>query len=69
MLWPDAPPERVRRNLSDVLYRLQKTITSEWLLVDDAAIAFQPNADLWIDVWEFDSLIASQGTDDFNKSS
>jgi DNA-binding SARP family transcriptional activator len=60
MLWPDAPPERVRRNLSDLLYRLQKTIEPEWLTIGDDTIAFQPNVNLWVDVWEFDSLITSK---------
>ncbi len=68
MLWPDAPPERVRRNLSDVLFRLQKTIDPGWLMVDDVAIAFQPNANVWVDVWEFDSLIVSKDNIDLEKA-
>ncbi len=60
LLWPDAEPERVRRNLSDVLYRLQKEIEPEWLMVDAESIALVRNTNLWVDVWEFDRLIASQ---------
>jgi DNA-binding SARP family transcriptional activator/Tfp pilus assembly protein PilF len=64
MLWPDAPPDRVRRNLSDLLYRLQKTIEPGWLTIDDDTIALQPNVNLWVDVWEFDNLISRK--DDAN---
>lgn len=68
MLWPDAEPERVRRNLSDLLYRMQKEIEPHWLLVDGDSIALQPNANLWVDVWEFDRLIAGQNDDDLQNA-
>lgn len=68
MLWPDASPERVRRNLSDVLYRLQKTIEPEWLTIDTDTIMLQPKTDLWVDVWEFDRLVASKDDDDLRKA-
>lgn len=68
MLWQDSPPDRVRRNLSDLLYRLQKTIESEWLTIDDDTIAFQPNPNLSVDVWEFDKLIASKDSGDLQKA-
>lgn len=62
MLWPDAPPRRVRRNLSDVLYRLQKVIGPGWLRIDDDTLAFRSDTDLWVDVWEFDRLIEAGET-------
>ena len=68
ILWPDAPPERVRRNLSDLLYRLQKTIEPEWLTIDDETIALHPNANLWVDVWDFDSLITSKDDGNLQKA-
>gem|GEM_PF-1125359 len=60
LLWPDAAPDRVRRNLSDVIYRLQKAVDPDWLIVEADAIAFQPHEDVWVDVWEFDKLVASR---------
>lgn len=68
MLWPDAPPDRVRRNLSDLLYRLQKEIDPDWLAIDADTIAFQPNENLWVDVWEFDSLVSSKASHDLEKA-
>ena len=68
LLWPDAPPDRGRRNLSDVLYRLQKAIPPEWLIAESDTLAFQPNASLWVDVWEFDRLISSQAAADLQKA-
>jgi len=60
LLWPDSPPDRVRRNLSDLVYRLQKIAEPGWLKIDSDTIALQPNADLWVDVWEFDDLITGK---------
>lgn len=68
MLWPDSPPERVRRNLSDLVYRLQKSVEPDWLKIDGNSIAFQPNADLQVDIWEFDNLVASQDPDSLQKA-
>ena len=68
MLWPEGEPKRVRRNLSDLLYRLQKEIEPQWLTVDAEGIALQSNTNLWVDVWEFDRLIASQDADDLQSA-
>src|SRR5688572_10136864 len=67
MLWPDAAPDRVRRNLTDVLYRLQRDFSFEWLKIDAESIALQSNENLWVDVWEFDHLIASKDHDNLQK--
>jgi len=34
MLFMDAPFDRVRRNFSDTLYRLQKVLGSDWFIVE-----------------------------------
>lgn len=68
LLWPDAPRDRIRRNLSDVLYRLQKLIPTEWLVMESDTIAFRPNADVWVDVWEFDHLAAGSEPDKLQKA-
>lgn len=52
-LWPDAPVHRVRRMLSDALYRLRRTLGSGWLIADNSHIALYDEADLWADIWEF----------------
>lgn len=68
MLWPEGEPERVRRNLSDLLYRLQKEIEPQWLTVDAENIALEPKANLRVDVWEFDRLIASQDAENLQRA-
>lgn len=68
MLWPDAFPDRVRRNLSDLLYRLQKEIDSNWLTINADTIALQSNDNLGVDVWEFDRLILSKDNNDLEKA-
>lgn len=68
MLWPDGSPERVRRNLSDLLYRLQKTIQTGWLEIGGDSILIQPNEGLWVDVWEFDKLISHKDDDSLQKA-
>lgn len=60
LLWPEALPERVRRNLSDTLYHLQKDLGEEWLVIDGDAVALQLDTGLWVDVWEFERLAASE---------
>jgi DNA-binding SARP family transcriptional activator len=57
LLWPNAPPDRVRRNFSDTLYRLRQGLGEAWLLVEPEKVSLNPDADLWVDVWEFEQLL------------
>jgi DNA-binding SARP family transcriptional activator len=59
LLSPDAPPERVRRNFSDTLYRLRQTLGDGWLEIESSTVALKVEADLWVDVWEFERLAES----------
>lgn len=68
LLWQDAAPERVRRNLSDLLYRLQKELDADWLVADAGTITLQPTPNLWVDLWEFDRLLASQDSASLQKA-
>jgi DNA-binding SARP family transcriptional activator/predicted ATPase len=68
LLSPDAPPERVRRNFSDTVYRLKKALSPEWLLVDADAIALNAGAELWVDAWEFERLAGSQQVEDLQQA-
>ena len=52
MLFPDASFERVRRNFSDTLYRLQKTLGNDWLIVEGETVALRLDTQLWVDVWD-----------------
>jgi DNA-binding SARP family transcriptional activator len=55
-LWPDATPERGRRNLSDTLYRLRQIVPAEWLRIEGDTLALNPAA-LWVDLWHFERQI------------
>lgn len=59
LLWPDAPPERVRRNFSDTLYRLHHILGPGWFETDNTAVALAVDANLWVDLWEFERLVSS----------
>lgn len=56
LLYPDAPVERVRRYLSDTLYRLRQVLGEEWLCGDSQRVGHNHALDLWVDVWEFERL-------------
>ncbi|KAA3659661.1 MAG: DUF1670 domain-containing protein [Chloroflexi bacterium] len=59
LLWPESAADRAGRNLSDALYRLRQVIGDQWLTVERDAIALQPDADLWVDVWAFEAGVAA----------
>jgi DNA-binding SARP family transcriptional activator len=60
LLWPDAPPDRVRRNLAGLLHRLRKALGPAWLTVEGNRIALRTGPDLWVDAWEFERLSAAE---------
>jgi len=59
-LWPAAPPEQVRRALSDLLYRLRRTLGEGWLRSEGDRISLRAGPDLWVDVEAF-ALLAARG--------
>jgi len=67
-LWPDAAPERVRRNFSDALYRLRQTLDAAWLLVEGETLCVRADANLWVDAWEFERLAESANILDLERA-
>lgn len=59
MLYVDAPFDRVRRNFSDTLYRLQRGLSRDWFVVEGDSVALVVDERLWVDVWEFERLARS----------
>jgi DNA-binding SARP family transcriptional activator/tetratricopeptide (TPR) repeat protein len=59
LFYPEAPFERVRRKLTDTLYRLQKALGSDWFVVERESVALRLDEHLWVDVWEFERLAGS----------
>jgi DNA-binding SARP family transcriptional activator len=68
LLYSDAPFERVRRNFSDTLYRLQKALGSDWFDIERDTVALRVNQQLWVDVWEFERLAGSNQEGDWQKA-
>lgn len=58
-LWPDLAPHRSRHNLSDLTYRLKRALGAGLFDLDTDSIALRADAPLWVDVWDFDRLIAT----------
>lgn len=67
-LWPDSDPERGRRNLSDVLYRLRQLLDGDWFESNQETIRIKPDVKLWVDVWAFTALARSGETADLEKA-
>ena len=63
IVWPDAPPDNIRRKLSDTLYRLRQALGEGWLIVEAETIRINRNIDLWADVWEFEMSLEKATTD------
>ena len=66
-LWPDDPEADGRSNLRRHLHHLQRALppaASErpWLRLDGATVQWNPQADYWLDVTEFERLVARPET-------
>ncbi len=59
LFWGDRPARRARRSLTTALWHIRRCLpTEDWLLSDVHVAQFDPEADLWLDVAEFESLVA-----------
>lgn len=60
VLWPDATAEHARRSLSDTIYRLRTRLGDGWVHATFDTVALAGADALWVDVAEFDRLLAGQ---------
>ncbi|HUW12110.1 MAG TPA: AAA family ATPase, partial [Anaerolineae bacterium] len=59
LFWGDRPERRARRSLATALWHIRRCLPNEAFLLSDVKSAqFDPEADLWLDVAEFESLVA-----------
>jgi len=59
LFWADRPERRARRSLTTALWHIRRCLPNENVLLSDAHSAqFDPQADLWLDIAEFESLVA-----------
>jgi predicted ATPase/DNA-binding SARP family transcriptional activator len=57
LLWPDYEQLKAFTNLRHALWETQQAIGAGWILADRETIALSREANIWLDVAEFDSLI------------
>ena len=59
LFWGDRPGRRARRSLTTALWHIRRCLPDEnSLLADVHSVQFDPDADLWLDVVEFEALVA-----------
>jgi DNA-binding SARP family transcriptional activator len=65
VLWPDRPEGKARHRLSDALWRIRHSVGPDVILADDFSLQFSPTCPYWLDVEQFEALIAPrhQSTD------
>jgi DNA-binding SARP family transcriptional activator/predicted ATPase len=64
LFWPESTESNARSNLRQSLWRLRTAIGSEYILVDSRSIAFNQNADHWIDATILDRQLPGDAADD-----
>ena len=56
LFWGDRPERKARSSLSTSLWHIRRCLSDEGLLTaDPQTVQFDPQADLWLDVGEFES--------------
>ncbi len=58
LLWPDYNQVKAFTNLRHTLWEIQKHFGSGWLIANRETIGLHANANLWVDVHRFESLLA-----------
>jgi ABC-type oligopeptide transport system substrate-binding subunit/DNA-binding SARP family transcriptional activator len=62
LFWGDRPEAKARRSLRTALWHIRRGLPDEALILSDRrTVQFDPRADLWLDVDEFEALV---GADD-----
>jgi serine/threonine protein kinase/DNA-binding SARP family transcriptional activator len=57
LLWPDFDPSSALANLRRDLSRLKETLGAGLLQIEREKVQVNPEADLWLDVWQFEDTI------------
>lgn len=64
MLWPDSDESNARSNLRHALWRLGEVVGKASFVADKLSISINPEADLWIDVAQFETTSEDDPLDD-----
>jgi len=60
ILWPDYTEASARKNLRNTVYRLRQAIGEEYLAADRSSVAFNKDADYWLDVAQLEGATAAK---------
>ena len=55
LFWGDRPERKARRSLATALWHIRRCLPQDYILSDPHTVQFDPQADLWLDVDEFES--------------
>jgi oligopeptide transport system substrate-binding protein len=54
LFWGDRPERKARRSLTTALWHIRRCLPKDYILSDPQTVQFDPQADLWLDVHEFE---------------
>src|SRR5678815_2881873 len=57
LLWPDYDQVKAFTNLRHILWEVQKALGTGWLVADRETIGLRTDANVWVDVHQFESLL------------
>jgi oligopeptide transport system substrate-binding protein len=57
LFWGDRPERKARRSLTTALWHIRRCLPQDYILSDPHTVQFDPQAELWLDVDEFESLV------------
>lgn len=63
LFWPDAEPSSAFAYLRTTLWALNKALGEDWALTEPGAVAFNRDANLWLDVEHFTALTLQPAPD------
>jgi ABC-type oligopeptide transport system substrate-binding subunit/DNA-binding SARP family transcriptional activator len=55
LFWGDRPERKARHSLATALWHIRRCLPADYILSDPQTVQFDPQADLWLDVDEFES--------------
>src|SRR5262245_26169428 len=58
LLWPDYDQSKAFTNLRHTLWEIQQSIGEGWLIADRETVKLNPEAEISLDVHQFESLLA-----------
>src|ERR1700752_316186 len=62
LLWPDYDQSKAFTNLRHTLWEIQQAIGEGWIVADRETMGLNEDADVSLDVREFESLLAQSGS-------